>query len=337
MKKTWKFGMGSALAALLLAGCGDTAEEPETTEEEVTEEEVADEEVAEETPAEEQPEAVAFPLTVTDAAGNEMTIEEEPESIVSLMPSNTEILFELGLGDRVVGVTDFDTYPEEVADIEKVGGVEFNVEKIISLAPDVVLAHESAVATGAAGYQQLRDAGIPVYVVSDATTFDEVYASIEEIGEVTGAAAEADGIITSMQEEVAAIEEQAAEVEEPKDVFVEIAGAPDIYTAGSGTLIDEMIEVINAENVAAELEGWPNVDPEQIVEWNPDVILTTYGAFTPDAVEQVLAREGFGDVTAVAEEAVYDVDGNVVTRPGPRLTEGLELMAEAVYPEVFSE
>ncbi|AQQ54317.1 ABC transporter substrate-binding protein [Planococcus lenghuensis] len=347
MKSYWKFGMSSAVAAMVLAGCGDTAEETEVTEEEVevTEEEteVTEEEtevVEEEAePVEEEAaaEEVAYPLTVTDVTGEEVVIEEEPDAIVSLIPSNTEIAYALGEGENIVGVSDFANYPEEVADVEKVGGQEFNVEKIVSLQPDIVLGHESGLGLGTAGYQQLRDAGIPVYVVDDATNFEEVYASIEAIGQLTGETAAAEEIVAQMQEEVTAIAEQAAQVEEPKSVFVEVAGTPDIYTTGSNTFMHEMLEIINAENVAGDQEGWINVDPEQIVEWNPEVILTTYGAFVPDAVEQVMSREGFGTVPAVENEAVIDVNSDLVSRPGPRLTEGLQAIGEAVYPEIYSE
>lgn len=183
MKNRWKFGTAAGMAALVLAGCGDEAAP-------VEEQDV-------ETPAE-PPSEVAeaeFPVTLVDAMGDEVVIEEEPESFVSMIPSNTEIAYELGLGEKMVGVSDFDNYPEEVADLEKIGGQEFNVEKIISLQPDVVLAHESGLGMGTEGYQQLRDAGLNVFVVENAETFDEVYETISVIGQVSGAVEAADGLI----------------------------------------------------------------------------------------------------------------------------------------------
>lgn len=325
MKKFWKFGLSASMAALVLAGCGEEAAP-------VEEQEV-------ETPAEPPTEVaeVEYPLTMTDAVGEEVVIEEEPEKLVSMIPSNTEIVYELGLGEKMVGVSDFDNYPEETAEVEKIGGQEFNVEKIISLQPDLVLAHESGVAVGEAGLQQLRDAGLTVYVVPEAHNFEEVYDTMTVIGQATGAMEEADQLVSEMEVQVEEIEELANTIEEPKTVFVEISGEPEIYTAGSGTFIDEMLTIINAENAAGDLEGWPSLDPESIVERNPDVILTTYGYYVPEAVDQVLARPGFGEVTAVKEKAVFDVDSDKVTRSGPRLTEGLLEIAEAVYPEVFSE
>lgn len=322
MKKIWQVGLSTGLAALLLAGCGEEAAP-------------AQEETApEETPAAGEAE---FPVTLTDAVGEEVVIEEEPEAIVSMIPSNTEIAYELGLGDKMVGVSDFDNYPKETAEVEKIGGQEFNVEKIISLNPDVVLAHESGVAVGEAGLQQVRDAGIPVYVVQEATSFDEVYDTISIIGQATGATEEAETLVSDMEAQVAEIKEQASAVEEPKSVFVEVGSTPDIYTTGSGTFIDEMLDIINAENIAADQEGWVSMDPEAIVDANPEVIISTEGAYVPDAVEKIKARSGFAEVAAVKEEEVYNVDSDQVTRSGPRLTAGLMELAKTVYPEVFSE
>ncbi|MGK7376524.1 ABC transporter substrate-binding protein [Planococcus sp. 1R117A] len=324
MKKFWKFGASAGMAAMLLAGCGgqeaptgENAETPTDPPKEVAEAE--------------------FPVTMKDAMGEEIVIEEEPKAIVSMVPSNTEIAYELGLGEKMVGVSDFDNYPEEAATVEKIGGQEFNVEKIISLQPDLVLAHESGVGVGEAGLQQLRDAGIKVYVVQEAQSFDEVYDTMTIIGQATGTMQEADALVSEMEAQVEEIEEQASKIKEPKKVFVEVGSNPEIYTTGSGTFMDEMLDIINAENAAGELEGWVSMDPEAIVEANPDVIVSTEGAYVPDAVEKIKARSGFADVTAVKEDAVYNVDSDKVTRSGPRLTEGLMEMAQAVYPEVFSE
>lgn len=325
MKKFWKFGMSAGLAAVLLAGCGG--------------EDAANEEQEIETPAE-PPEEVAeaeFPVTLVDALGDEVVIEEEPQAIVSMVPSTTEISYELGLGDKMVGLSDYDNYPAETADVEKIGGQEFNVEKVISLEPDLVISHESGISTWSAGLQQLRDAGITVYVVNNETSFEEVYDSITIIGQATGATDEANALVTEMQVQVDAITEQAEAVEDPKTVFVEVGSEPDIYTTGSGTFIDEMLSLINAENLAGDQQGWVSMDPEAIVNGNPDVIVTTEGTYNPEAVDQIKQRGGFADVTAVKEEAVYNIDSDSVTRSGPRLTAGLLDLARAVYPEVFSE
>src|SRR5699024_10946971 len=278
-----------------------------------------------------------FPLEVTDNTGNKITIEEEPTEIISVMPSNTEILFELGLGDKVIAVTENDAYPEEVLDLDTVGDFEINVEKIISLDPDLVLAHESSVASSFDAYDQIQDAGINVYFVLDATSIEETYDSITEIGQITGAEQAAEEVIADMKAGFAEIEAIVNNIDEDekKTVLFEISPEPEIFTGGKGTFFNELIEVIGAENVAGDLDGWPQIDPESIIDLNPDVILTVYGEYVEDATEQVLNRDGFSEVTAVKEKAVYDVDEDMVSRPGPRLVDGAREMGQAVYPEHF--
>lgn len=325
MKNIWRFGAAAGMAAIVLAGCGDEATP-------VEEQDV-------ETPAE-PPSEVAeaeFPVTLVDAMGDEVVIEEEPESFVSMIPSNTEIAYELGLGEKLVGVSDFDNYPEEVTDIEKIGGQEFNVEKIISLQPDVVLAHESGLGMGTEGLQQLRDAGLNVFVVENAETFDEVYDTISVIGQASGAVEEADALVEEMETQVSEVEEMASGVEESKSVFVEIGSEPELYTAGTGTFIHEMLTMIQAENVAGGQEGWISMDQEAVVAANPDIIITTEGGYIENAVEQIKERNGYADVTAVKEDGVHNLNPDTVTRPGPRLTEGLMTLAEVIYPETFGE
>jgi len=321
MKKIWQLWLATALAAILLTACGQEEAKP------AQENETGQNEQAE----------TAFPVTLTDVVDQEITLEEEPKNIISMVPSNTEILFGLDLGEKVVGVSDFDNYPEEATSKEKIGGQEFNVEKIISLNPDLVLAHESGLGVGDAGLQQLRDAGLNVFVVKTAENFEEVYDTMITIGKATGATTEAEKMVQTMKAKVAEIQEKASTVETKKTVFVEVSGAPEIYTTGNNTFMNEMITMLNAENAAGDQEGWIKMDPEEIVKRNPDVILTTYGGYVPDAVEQVLSREGFGTVTAIKDQAVTDVNADTTSRSGPRLTEGLAEMAKAIYPEVFSE
>ncbi|MGS2780004.1 helical backbone metal receptor [Robertmurraya sp. GLU-23] len=307
----------------ILAGCGSTTEN--TEENQNTEGQT-----------EQSEQQAAFPLTLTDALDNKVVIEEEPKTIVSLIPSNTEIVYELGLGEKVVGLSDYDNYPEETAKVEKVGGMEFNVEKIVSLNPDIVLAHESSALSAEAGLTQLKDAGITVFVVNDAVNFEEVYETINLIGQMTGTTEEAEALTTDMKTKLEEIKEKAATVTEKKNVFVEVSPAPDIYTPGKNTFMDIMLQVINAENAAGDLDGWASIDQESIVERNPDVIITTYGYYSEDPVGQVTSREGWTDVTAVKNKQVVDVHSDLVTRPGPRLVEGVEELAKAVYPEVFN-
>ncbi|MGJ7909775.1 ABC transporter substrate-binding protein [Neobacillus sp. LXY-1] len=284
---------------------------------------------------EKKSEKVSFPVTIKDAVDQKVVIDKKPKKIVSLIPSNTEITYALGLGKEVVGVSDFDNYPEDTAKKEKVGGQEINIEKIISLKPDVVLAHASGVHNSKEGLQQLRDAGIKVLVVNDAENFEQVYDSINMIGTATGEKKKAEEIVQHMKDKLAEIKTKAKDIKEKKKVLVEVSPSPEIYAPGKNTFMNEMLNLINAENIAGDQEGWIKIEEEAMIKRNPDVIVTTYGYYVKNPTEQVLTQKGWENVNAVKNKQVVDVNSDKVTRTGPRLVEGVEDLAKAVYPEVF--
>lgn len=327
MKKFWQLWLTAVLATFLLTACGtsDDAKKDETTpateKTDKAETEQADEE--------------AFPVTLTDAVGNDITLEKAPETIVSMIPSNTEILFALGLNEEIIGVNDWDDYPEEALKKEKIGGMEFNVEKIISMNPEIVFAHESMLGTSDEGLQQLRDAGLNVFVVKNAADFEQTYKTIETIGQATGKTEEAEAIVDEMKAKVEEVITKTQAVENKKRVFVETSDAPEIYAPGKNTFMQEMLDMIGAENIVTG-EGWVMISPEEIVNQDPDVIIVMY-SYVPDIVESVKKRDGFSNVTAVKEDAVVQVDENLTSRTGPRLAQGLEEVARAIYPEAFGE
>lgn len=326
MKKISSILLTFLLAIGLLAGCNsaDDTKKPETESPKQTDV------VKEDT---------AFPVTITDGAGEEVVIEEKPEKIVSLMPSNTEIAFALGLDDEIVGVSDFDNFPDEALEKEKIGGQEFNVEKIISLDPDLVLAHASNLSSGEQGLQQLRDADITVLVVHNAESFENVYETIDMIGKATGETEAAKKVIADMKATLDNVTAKVANIQadERKTVFVEVSPAPEIYTTGKNTFMDEMIQFVHGKNAAGDEEGWVQLTEEAIIALNPDVIVTTYGHYVDNPIEEVLSRQGWSDVTAVKNKQVVDVHSDKVTRSGPRLAEGVEELAKAIYPELFKE
>lgn len=324
MKKLSQYALSFVLAAGLLAGCGTDKAAPEK-------EEKADQP--------KQGQEAAFPVTIKDAEGKEVVIEEKPEKIVSLIPSNTEIAYELDLGDEIVGVSDHDNYPEDVKSKEKVGGMEYNVEKIIGLDADLVLAHASGAHNAKDGFKQLEEAGIDVLVVNDAQNFDEVYNSIEMIGKATGTEEKAEDVVEEMKDGLAQIEKKAETIkeDEEKSVFIEVSPAPEIYTPGKNTFMQEMLNLIHAKNASADQEGWGQMTEEAIIKKNPDVIITTHGYYTEKPVETVLSRKGWENMTAIKNKEVYDINADLVNRTGPRLVEGVEELAEAVYPNVFKK
>ncbi|GEK57936.1 ABC transporter substrate-binding protein [Marinococcus halophilus] len=274
-------------------------------------------------------------IEVTDASGETITLDEAPDEIVSLMPSNTEIVYELGALNKIEARTDADTYPEEVTDIESVGsGLEPNIEEIIAMDPDMVLAHASSGIEDS--LSQVEEAGIPVITVPDAQSFDAVYDSIELIGTAIGEEEEAKEVIGEMKKDVSDVKKATEEAESSQEVYVEVGASPDLYTAGSGTFIDEMLSAVHAENAASELEGWSMVSEEEIIDASPDVILTTYPT-EKEPLEMIGSREGWETVPAVENDEVYALSSDKVSRPGPRLTEGLEEMAERIHPDAMAE
>ncbi|MFL1994821.1 ABC transporter substrate-binding protein [Lysinibacillus irui] len=321
MKKFWKIGLSAFLTLGLLAACGQEEKNDKSSNEPQTQQETS------------QVDEATFPMTITDAIGKDITLEAPPEKIVSLIPSNTEILFSLGLKDEIVGVTDNDDYPPEVAEKEKVGGMEYNIEKIIALNPDIVFSYESSMSLSEAAIEQLESAGVKVFVVNNAQDFNETYTTIEQLGRATGKLPEAEEVIANMK---AKVEEVLAKVKdvEPKKVLVEASDEPDIYTAGNGTFMNAILEMIHAENVAADADDWYKIDAEQIIAKNPDVIVVTYH-YVPDILTKIPQRAGFDTINAVKNKAIVQVDENTTSRQGPRLGEGLEELAKAIYPEVF--
>jgi len=278
----------------------------------------------------------AFPITVTDGLGREVTVPAPPQRIISLAPSNTEILFAIGAGDQVVGVTEFCNYPPEAQTREKIGGFSaktISVEKIVALEPDLVF---SVGEIQQPVIEALEQVGIPVVALA-ARTFDEVYADIQLAGRLTGHPEEAAQVVAQMKQRVAAVQEKVAAIppEERLTVFWEVWDEP-LITAGPGTFIGQMIEMAGGVNIFADVtEDWPQVSVEEVVKRNPAVILgpdTHADKLTP---EQIAQRPGWDQIEAVRNGRIHLINGDITSRPGPRLADALEAIAQALYPDLF--
>lgn len=274
-----------------------------------------------------------YPLTVTDGAGRTVVIEKEPQRILSLAPSNTEILWALGAGSRQVGRTDYCDYPAEAKQVPSVGGiVNPNVEKMAELKPDLVLM------TGGSVPLRERLAGelkMTVYVV-DPQNLDQVYEGIRQLGVILNVQDRAEALVAQMQQKVAAVTAKVAGIPQDKrpKVFYEVWPDP-LMTAGPGTFIDDLIRLAGGVNVGADAkERWAQYSLEQLVQHDPDLIITPNQKSAEEL--KARARKGWENLKAVREGKVLLVpDQNVVSRPGPRLVEGLEMMARLIHPEVF--
>ncbi|WP_019241287.1 MULTISPECIES: ABC transporter substrate-binding protein [Bacillus] len=312
------FSLLFILLLAVLAGCGSTSENKK-----------------DDSGASSTTQAKGFPVTIKDDVGNKVTIEKKPEKIVSLLPSTTETLFALGLDDQIVGVSDYDNFPEAALKKEKVGSQDMNIEKILSLQPDVVFLQEYQYKNHADMIKQLQNAGITTIIIGSQESFDKAYKGISLLGKATGTEEEANAIVNNMKERINNIKDKAKKVESKKRVWVEISPQPEIFTTGQNTFMNEMLDMIGAENVAKGQVGWVKMSEEEAVKLNPDVILTTYGSYVGNATKQVLDRKGWQQVNAVKNKQVFDVNNDTTSRPGPRLVDGVEEIAKAVYPEVF--
>lgn len=275
-----------------------------------------------------------FPLEVEDAFGNKVTLEKAPERIISLVPSHTEILFALGLEDKVVGVTSFCDYPEQALAVEKIGDYNgTNLEKVIELEPDLIVNYGDLDDDSAQVY---NNAGIPV-ISYMSESIDEVIDTIKQIGLATDSLEVANDLVANMEEHR---DEIVAKVENTDSVrvFYEIWHDP-LMAAGEGSFVDGLINLANGVNVARDAEGeYPNYDIEQLVENDPEYYLTANmetGGFSENTVESISARPGYENISAVKNGDIYLLDGNIISRPGPRIVEGLELIARTLHPEAF--
>ncbi len=278
----------------------------------------------------------AFPLTLTDDTGRQVLVREAPRRIVSMAPSNTEILFALGLGDRVVGVTTFCDYPVEAQTKPKIGGLRPNLETLVAQQPDLVLGVRGTPPDVVAA---LEGQQVPVVILSP-TDFPGVLANVRAVGRITGATGAAEHVTGEMQRRWDAVAERARAAPQRPRVLYEIDATDPaaVSAAGPGTFIDAMITAAGGVNVLAALtpgQQYPKVSAEAVLQANPQLILLGDAPFGQSEAT-VARRPGWGAVEAVQRGAVVGIaDPNLTSRPGPRLVDGLELVARAIHPELF--
>lgn len=273
--------------------------------------------------------------TFTDGLGRAVTLPAPAQKIVSMAPSNTEILFAIGAGSQMVGRDEFSDYPAEAKSLPSIGGSmgQYSYEQVAALKPDLVLA--SGINTPEQ-VKALEDLGITVFYLGNPSTLEEMYANLELVAQLTGRETEAAALVESLKARVKAVDEKVAPLSYAPVVFYEIdASDPNKpYTTGPGTFIDLLIARAGGQNLPGLTDAYPQVSLEQIVLANPAVILlgdALYGT-TP---EIVAARAGWSEIAAVKDNRVLPFDDNLVSRPGPRLVDGLEALAQAIHPELY--
>lgn len=271
-------------------------------------------------------------VTVTDMAGREITLDAPATKVVALTASDCEILAALGAEDTLVGRGEYCDYPESVLEVPAVqSGADTNLEQIIALEPQVVVMAKMAQTEEQVA--ALEKAGIRV-VVSDAQDIEGVYTAIRLIGALVGRNDEAEAMVADMQSTFADI---AAKSENTgKTVYFEVSPLQwGLWTAGKGTFMDELATLCGLTNAFADVEGWAEISEEQVLERDPDYIVTIsmYYGEGPTPVEEIQARTGWDALKAVQNDAIFNADSNEVSRPGPRLKDA----AEALYTFVTGE
>ncbi|NKB71670.1 MAG: ABC transporter substrate-binding protein [Candidatus Latescibacteria bacterium] len=269
-------------------------------------------------------------VELVDDLGVPVSLEAPPQRIISLAPSNTELVFALGLGPRLVGVTDVCNYPPQASDIDKVAGYNYvNIEEIVARKPDLVLAIRG---NDMEGVQLLRQQGIPVFAF-EIQSVEQTLSSIGRLGQLAGVEAVADSLQKALQKRLDMVAAQVDTAASRPRIMWGYWGET-IYTAGSDTFIDDVFHRAGGDNVGGKAPGaWPQVSLEALVDWAPQIVITTYlpkGGDMNQELVQLRQRSGWQLLPAVRDGRVYHVDGDLLLRPGPRVIDALEQIATMV-------
>lgn len=282
-----------------------------------------------------------FPIVIKDDRGLEVSVPKKPLRIVSLLPSHTEILYAVGAGKQMVGCTTFCNYPAETGQLEKValsnpGSV--SLETLVALKPDLIFLggdYQRQLA------EQLTKLKIPVLSFESQSVAD-IERSIRGISRATGHTQAGEELIAKIKNEITAIQKRVAPYQKqgPPRVFYQVWDQP-LMTAGPASFIGELINLIGAENVFADVKiAYPQVSEETLIVRNPDVILMPQtkkegAADLTETISQLRKRPGWKQMNAVKNQRIYLIEDDLISRPGPRVVLGLQKMAQALYPEAY--
>jgi iron complex transport system substrate-binding protein len=277
-------------------------------------------------------------IRLTDGLGREIILDQPAQQIVSLAPSNTEILYAVGAGDQVIGRDEFSDFPNAAQEVTSIGGGygELNMETIVSLEPDLVLAADL---TPPEQIEAIEKLGLTVYALPNPVTLDGMYENLITVGQLTGHSQAAEQLVESLKNRVAAVEAKVSQAEEYPLVFYELDNTdPDApWTAGPNTFINTLITMAGGTNLGGSMQdAWTQVSVEELLVQNPDMIIlgdATWGGVTPQDVQ---ARESWSGMQAVQAGKIYTFDDNLVSRPGPRMVDGVEAFAKLFHPELFN-
>lgn len=272
---------------------------------------------------------------IVDGLGRSVTIDKIPQRIVSLAPSNTEILFALGLGDKVIGVTEYCNYPQEAMTKPKVGGFSnVDIEKVVSIEPDLVLATHIH---GKTVIPALEKLGLTVVALTPGS-LNEVLDSITLVGKLTGQSREASKLVNDLRTKIEAVadETQNLSPDQKPRVFY-ITWHDPLMTAGTETLADDVISSAGGQNIAYDISGDKAINLETVIHRDPQVIVASVGMGSGEDLpwQYVQTEPRLENTQALFNDRVYKIDGDVIHRPGPRIVDALDQMARFIHPELF--
>lgn len=275
------------------------------------------------------------PSLSKDRAGNAIKLPKKIERVVVAGPADTEILAGLGVANKIVAA---DTYSKDVSGLKK--DVQYfdmykpDAEKIIGYKPDIVIVSSMPGSTATGPFQAVKDAGICVVDVPASDNFEDIEKDIQFIADVMGVPTKGEQVVSNMKQEISSIQKIGSTIKNKKTVYFEIAPAPQMYSFGTGTFLNEMLDTIGAKNILADQKGWVSVSNEAVLHANPDVILTNVN-YTPDPIGEITSRQGWKVLNAVKNNQVFSIDTNASSRPSQNIVKALKEMAKAIYPDQF--
>lgn len=276
--------------------------------------------------------------TITDREGNEVAIPKNIEKIVSTAPSNTEILSALGVGDKIVCI---DTYSANIEGVNKdAKQMDFtspDAEAIIELEPDIIIASGyNKKGSSDDPFKSLTDVGIPVVYIPSSDSIDGIYKDIEFIASIVNQEKKGQEIVSNMKSEIEKVSKIGSTIKDKKKVYIEIGPAPTLYSIGGSTFLNEMVEIIGAENIFKDQESWISPTEESVIDANPDVILTTVN-YVESPTDEIKSRQGWENINAVKNNEVYYIDADSSSRPTHNIVKALKEMSKALYPDEYEK
>jgi iron complex transport system substrate-binding protein len=330
---------GTVIAMMMgLSGCGSNTADDTTAATEATTTEATENDATEETASSTEAVGTAadasadisetvYPVDITDSNGDVITIESEPEKVVSVAPNLTELIYELGAGDKLVGRSDYCDYPEEVSEVPSVGTIyEPNIETIIEMEPDVVVVSTHFDEENTA---KLEELGIPVVTLYEETNVEGVYDMITTFGTLINRNAEAAQCVADMQDTIADVEAKVDGLDKPTVYYVVGYGEYGDYTATGETFIAGMIDIAGGDNIAKDATDW-TYSLESLIEADPDIIV-----INEYSKDDFMSQEAYSELSAVQNGNVYTLDTNMLDRQGYRNAEGILELAKIFHPEAF--